>query len=221
MKRRNLTVRINAHVTEIVLAGKRAVGVRYRKGGRDGAPVEVRAAKEVILSGGAVNSPQLLQVSGIGPAPLLHSLGIEVRHALPAWARPARSLRAALRRPGQGGRDHHERSHGLKLVGEVLKYAVARKGILALNPDPHLRILESPTAGRQLRLQLPSRRRVTRKACKSTLDDFPGMTIASWQQRPDSSGICPRALGRSVRASQSSSRITSVAESDRRVLLAA
>src|SRR5260370_20680203 len=82
MSRKNLTVRTNAHATSIVLEGKRAGGVRYRKRGRDGAPGEGRAAKEVILSGGAVNSPQLLQVSGIGPTPLLQSLGIEVRHAL-------------------------------------------------------------------------------------------------------------------------------------------
>ena len=66
MKRANLTVRTHAHATEIVLEGKRAVGIKYRKGGKDGAPMEVRATKEVILCGGAVNSPQLLQVSGIG-----------------------------------------------------------------------------------------------------------------------------------------------------------
>src|SRR4029453_2054285 len=83
MKRKNLTVRTNAHATEIVLEGKRAVGVRYRKGGRDGAPVEVRARRELILAGGTVNSPQLLQVSGIGPASLLKSLGIAVKHDLP------------------------------------------------------------------------------------------------------------------------------------------
>ena len=137
MKRKNLTVRTHAHASEIVLDGKRAVGVRYHKGGRNGAPTEVRARKEVILSGGAVNSPQLLQVSGIGPAPLLKSLGIEVKHALAGV--------------GENLRDHYsprfvarvknaitinERSKGLRLVGEVLKYAVARKGILALNPTP-------------------------------------------------------------------------------------
>src|SRR3977135_2178350 len=74
--RKHPTVRTPAHATEIVFEGRRAIGVRYRKGGRDGTPMEVRAAKEVILSGGTVNSPQLLQVSGIGPAPLLQSLGI-------------------------------------------------------------------------------------------------------------------------------------------------
>ena len=82
MSRPNLTVRTHAQATSIVLEGKRAVGVRYRKGGRNGTAMEIRATREVILSGGTVNSPQLLQLSGIGPGPLLNSLGIEVKHAL-------------------------------------------------------------------------------------------------------------------------------------------
>src|ERR1700740_1731575 len=82
-KRPNVDVRTHAHATNIVFEGKRAVGVRYLKGGRGGAPVEVRANKEVILSGGTYNSPQLLQLSGVGSPELLQSHGIEVRHALP------------------------------------------------------------------------------------------------------------------------------------------
>src|SRR5260221_6256231 len=56
MKRPNLTVRTHAHATNLVFEGKRAVGVRYLKGGRGGTPIEVRATREVILSGGAVNT---------------------------------------------------------------------------------------------------------------------------------------------------------------------
>src|SRR6266480_7452979 len=82
-KRGNVDVRTHAHVANIVFEGKRAVGVRYLKGGKGGAPVEVRGSKEVILSGGTYNSPQVLQLSGVGPPDLLRSLGIEVRHALP------------------------------------------------------------------------------------------------------------------------------------------
>ena len=73
--RRNLVVRTNALTTRIVFEGKRAVGVAYRYGGRT---IEVRARREVILSGGAINSPQLLQLSGVGPAALLKSHGIDV-----------------------------------------------------------------------------------------------------------------------------------------------
>ena len=68
MKRGNVSVRTHAHATEILFEGKRAVGVRYAKGGRGGDEMQVLAHKEVILSGGAYNSPQLLQLSGFGPA---------------------------------------------------------------------------------------------------------------------------------------------------------
>jgi choline dehydrogenase len=220
MKRRNLTVRINAHVTEIVLAGKRAVGVRYRKGGRDGAPVEVRAAKEVILSGGAVNSPQLLQVSGIGPAPLLQSLGIEVRHALPGVGENLRDHYAPrFVARVKGAETINERSHGLKLVGEVLKYAVARKGILALNPTLIYVFWKSDERVDNYDLQLTFTPASYKEGVQSTLDDFPGMTIASWQQRPDSSGYV-RARSADPFEHPIIQPNYLVAESDRRVLLA-
>src|SRR6266576_2401418 len=64
MKRPNVHARVHAHATEILFEGKRAVGVRYVRGGRRGTATEVRAKKEVILAGGAYNSPQLLQLSG-------------------------------------------------------------------------------------------------------------------------------------------------------------
>jgi choline dehydrogenase len=220
MKRRNLTVRTNAHVTEIVLEGKRAVGVRYRKGGRDGAPVEVRAAKEVILSGGAVNSPQLLQVSGIGPAPLLQSLGIEVRHALPGVGENLRDHYAPrFVARVKGAETINERSHGLKLVGEVLKYAVARKGILALNPTLIYVFWKSDERVDNYDLQLTFTPASYKEGVQSTLDDFPGMTIASWQQRPDSSGYV-RARSADPFEHPIIQPNYLVAESDRRVLLA-
>jgi choline dehydrogenase len=220
MKRRNLTVRTNAHVTEIVLAGKRAVGVRYRKGGRDGASVEVRAAKEVILSGGAVNSPQLLQVSGIGPAPLLQSLGIEVRHALPGVGENLRDHYAPrFVARVKGAETINERSHGLKLVREVLKYAVARKGILTLNPTLIYVFWKSDERVDNYDLQLTFTPASYKEGVQSTLDDFPGMTIASWQQRPDSSGYV-RARSADPFEHPIIQPNYLVAENDRRVLLA-
>lgn len=78
-RRANLSVETGAHVTKILFEGIRAVGVRYRKGSKE---LEARAA-EVILSAGAIQSPQLLQLSGVGPARLLSSLGIAVLVDLP------------------------------------------------------------------------------------------------------------------------------------------
>jgi choline dehydrogenase len=75
MKRANVTVESRALVTKIVFEGKRAVAVRYVKNGQSR---DVRAGREVILCGGSINTPQLLQLSGVGPASLLSDLGIAV-----------------------------------------------------------------------------------------------------------------------------------------------
>ena len=75
-KRPNLKIEVNALVTRILFDGKRAVGVRY-----DGE--DTKAEREVILSGGAFNSPQLLQLSGVGPAGLLREHAIPVLHDAP------------------------------------------------------------------------------------------------------------------------------------------
>ncbi|MER9227613.1 GMC family oxidoreductase N-terminal domain-containing protein [Mesorhizobium sp. M0664] len=78
MKRKNVRVEINALATKILFEGKRAVGIEYLQ---NGATKTARAGREVILSGGSVNSPQLLQLSGVGPSALLGALGIPVVHA--------------------------------------------------------------------------------------------------------------------------------------------
>jgi choline dehydrogenase-like flavoprotein len=83
--RPNLELRTGASVLGIELDGERAVGVRLRKG-RSGEEL-VRAEREVLLSAGAINSPQLLLLSGIGPAEELRAAGVEVSHDLPGVGR--------------------------------------------------------------------------------------------------------------------------------------
>ena len=74
MKRPNLRVETRAHVTRVLFEGRRAVGVEYRQGGT----LHQVRAREVILSGGAVNSPQLLMLSGVGDAAHLQAMGVPV-----------------------------------------------------------------------------------------------------------------------------------------------
>jgi choline dehydrogenase len=78
--RPNLTIELNALVEAVMIAGNRAGGLVY---GRGGSRVEARADREVILCGGAINSPQLLMLSGIGSADQLRAHGLEVRVDLP------------------------------------------------------------------------------------------------------------------------------------------
>jgi choline dehydrogenase len=75
MSRPNLEVITHALATQVIFEGRRAVGVAYRRGDRE---VEVKARREVILCGGPINSPQLLKLSGVGPAAELQALGLPV-----------------------------------------------------------------------------------------------------------------------------------------------
>jgi len=80
MQRANLKVEVRALAHRVMLEGRRAVGVEYSQGG---GMHQARARREVLLAGGAINSPQLLQLSGIGPGALLQQHGIAVVHELP------------------------------------------------------------------------------------------------------------------------------------------
>jgi len=220
MKRPNLTVRTEAHATSLILEGKRAAGVAYNKGGRHGIPEEVRARREVILCGGSYNSPQLLQISGIGDPAHLAEIGVPVRHALPGV--------------GQNLRDHYaprfvarvkdqetinERVRGFSLAKEVLRWVTTRKGILSLSPTLVYCFWRSEPGIANSDLQLTFTPGSYKHGVQSQLDDFPGMTVASWQQRPDSSGTV---LARSADPFEAPAIQPNylAEESDRQVLLA-
>jgi choline dehydrogenase len=220
MKRGNLRVRTQAHATSIMLDGKRAVGVRYMQGGPHGVPREVRARREVILCGGAYNSPQLLHLSGIGPASLLSSLGISVRHDLPGV--------------GENLGDHYaprfvarvkdiytinELARGVRLAGEIAKYFIARKGILSLNPTLVYVFWRSEPDVANSDLQLTFTPASYKEGVQSQLDDFPGVTVASWQQRPESKGYVRARSSDPFEPPIIQPNYLSV-EGDRRVLLA-
>ncbi|MGE3916381.1 MAG: GMC family oxidoreductase, partial [Hyphomicrobiaceae bacterium] len=187
--RSNLTIRTGAHATGLILEGKRAVGVRYAKGGRGGASMEVRARREVIVSGGSVNSPQLLQVSGIGPGALLRSLGIEVRHELAGVGENLADHYAP--RFGyrvKGAETLNERSKGLRLAGEILNYFLGRESILALSPSMVYGFWHSDEATRPNDLQFLFTPASYKQGRHGLLDDHPGLTVAAWQHRPESRG---------------------------------
>ena len=184
-KRPNVDVRTHAHVTNIIFDGKRAVGVRYLRGGKGGTPVEVRANKEVILSGGAYNSPQLLQLSGVGSPELLRSHGIEVRHALPGV--------------GEGLQDHYaprsvarvkniktinELRQGWRLWVEALKWATTRRGLLSLSPTMVYCFWHSGETTESSDLQITFTPASYKEGVQGELEDEPGMTVS----RPGSSG---------------------------------
>jgi choline dehydrogenase len=189
MARKNLEVRTRAHATGLVFDGKRAVGATYRRGGRNGAATEVRARREVILSGGTFNSVQLLQLSGVGPAEHLKQNGIAVRHALPGVGENLRdhyAPRFAVRVKNMN--TINERSRGVRLASEIAKWCVGSQSILGLSPtqvycfwksEPHLETSD---------VQLTFTPASYLEGQQGQLEREPGMTAAPWQQRPESKG---------------------------------
>ncbi len=221
MRRANLRVLTHAHSTGLILEGKRAVGVRYLKGGRGGAPHEVRARREVILAAGSYNSPQLLLLSGIGPPEHLKSVGIPVQHALAGV--------------GENLRDHYaprfvarvknidtinELSRGFKLAGEIAKWVFTRKGILSLSPTHVYCFWRSDPAVATSDIQLTFTPASYREGVQGELEREPGMTVASWQQRPESKGYVRLRSADPFDAPIIQPNYLDL-ESDRRVLLAA
>jgi choline dehydrogenase len=134
--RPNLTIQPNALTECLLLEGERCVGVRYTTGGQQR---EARATKETIVSAGSINSPQLLELSGIGQPDLLQALGIEVRHALKGVGENLRdhySPRMRWAIPSSLGLTYNDKGRGLGLVWQALRYGLTQKGLLGLPASP-------------------------------------------------------------------------------------
>jgi choline dehydrogenase len=131
-RRRNVHVVTNARVERVLFEGRRAVGVLMT---RDGAQVTYRTRGEVILSTGAIESPKLLQLSGIGPAAHLSALGIQVLHDSPDVGRCLRDhlgFSIPHRLTSVGGLNH--RFRGVGLLMSLAQYYLTRSGPLATGP---------------------------------------------------------------------------------------
>ena len=184
-KRPNLHVVTGALAQQLILDGKRCTGVKYRAGNRI---ITAQASRETILSAGSINSPQLLELSGIGRAEVLTSHGIEVRHQLDGVGENLRDhlgprLEWELTQPGVSFND---RARGFGLPKQLLSYAIFRSGFLGLPTAPVLAFfrsregLESPDV--QVHF-MPYTFAADRK-----IGVTPGMTVVVYQMRPESLG---------------------------------
>ena len=187
--RSNLEVRTGAHVTGMQMEDGRVCGVTYAKGGRGGDIVTLGVNREVILSGGVINSPQVLQLSGIGNPDHLSGLGIEVRHALPGVGENLRdhyTPRYTAR--AKNAETINERVRGMKFVAEVAKWIAGKPSIMTLPATSIYVFCRSDPALDSNDLQITFTPASYKEGVQSQLDDRPGMTIAAWQQRPESLG---------------------------------
>ncbi|MCY4589522.1 MAG: GMC family oxidoreductase N-terminal domain-containing protein [Alphaproteobacteria bacterium] len=183
--RSNLEIVTDALAERLVLEGGRCTGVRYS---RNAMPFQAHATREVIVSAGSINSPQLLELSGIGQAGLLRELGIEPVHELPGVGENLRDhyaprMKWAVTRRGV---TYNDLARGIGMVRQVLRYGLKGEGFLALPASPvraYVRTregLDSPDVGMSIMPFLIGR--------NMNIADQRGLTLITHVLRPDSIG---------------------------------
>jgi len=196
--RPHLRVMTGAIATRLTFDGSHCTGVAIR---RDGQELRLKARREVILSGGTVNSPHLLQISGIGPAAHLQSIGVKVRHDSPGVGANLSDhycVRVSHRMRDQAS--INTLSRGLPLAREVLRWATTGRGALTFGvssamafcrsrdglDSPDIQLLFSPASYDEQRF--------------GQLERKPGATIAVSIARPQSRGTIMAASADALQA---------------------
>ncbi|MBH68430.1 MAG: choline dehydrogenase [Rhodospirillaceae bacterium] len=149
--RKNLKVVSEAHVTSLIIDTKKCYGVRYSI---NGVEKPAHSAREVVLSAGTINSPKILELSGIGNPEILTKAGVEVVHELRGVGENLRDHFAPRTRwhVGRPGITYNDRARGMGLVWQAIRYVFQKKGLFA-NPIAPMRAfvktregLEAPDA---------------------------------------------------------------------------
>ena len=187
LKRPNLQLVTHALVHRIVFDGKRATGIDFSRGGQ----IErVLAQREVILSAGAIGSPHVLELSGVGDPEHLAKIGVETQHALAGVGKNMQDHYVVrVTYPIHGMATANERARGLPLAAEVMRYLMTGKGILTYSASliaASVKILpESATPDVQISFAPGS----FKDGQIGALEEEPGLTGGPWQMRPLSRGF--------------------------------
>jgi choline dehydrogenase len=186
LKRPNLELVTKALVHRILFDGKRAVGVEYSRGGQID---RADAGREVILSAGAIGSPHILQLSGVGDPEHLGRIGVPVVHELRGVGKNMQDhYQARVSYPVVGAQTANERSRGLPLAGEVLRWLLTGKGMMTYSPSlvaASVKVLdESATPDMQVTFAPGS----FKGGQIGELEETPGLSAGAWQMRPQSRG---------------------------------
>ncbi|WP_425493439.1 GMC family oxidoreductase [Hoeflea prorocentri] len=188
MKRDNLRVVTGAMTQAIRFEGKRAVGVTYRRGGQS---FSVTAKAEVILAAGAINTPKLLEHSGIGQPGRLQALGIDVHHALPGVGENLQD-HLQLRTVFKVKNADTLNTRAGSLIGKAgiaLQYFLTRSGPMSMAPSQFGMFTKSDpsraTPDLEYHVQPLSTDRLG-----DPLHPFPAITVSVCNLRPESVGTC-------------------------------
>src|SRR4051812_39470352 len=186
LKRPNLHLVTKALVHRVVFDGKRATGIEFS---RNGVTERADATREVILSAGAIGSPHILQLSGIGDPEHLGGIGVPVVHELRGVGKNMQDHYVVrVTYPVHGIATANEKARGLPLAGEVLRYVFTGKGMLTYSASlvaASVKILEeSATPDVQISFAPGS----FKDGQIGQLEEEPGLTGGPWQMRPLSRG---------------------------------
>ncbi len=185
-RRQNLRVETKAVATRLLFDGRRCLGVAVRQNGIDR---RVQGAREVVVSGGAVNSPHLLQISGIGPARHLQSIGVEVVHESPGVGANLSDHFAV--RVTHRVRDEvsvNQLARGARLAREIGRFAATGRGALTFGVTTAMVFCCSREGLASPDLQLLFTPGSFDSEGIGRLEREPGMTIVVCAVRPDSRG---------------------------------
>ncbi|MCY4589120.1 MAG: GMC family oxidoreductase N-terminal domain-containing protein [Alphaproteobacteria bacterium] len=185
--RRNLHIETRAHSERLLLEGTRCTGVVYRQ---DGIEIEATCTREVIVCAGAVATPQLLELSGIGRPDVLSEHGIEVRHEI---AGVGENLRDHINARTQFHMKRSELSYNQRMKGigpaiQVMEYLIRQRGFLSLPSAPMLAFLKTRPQMETPDVQMHIVPYAVKNPKKRQLHDFPAMTVSVYQLRPESLG---------------------------------
>src|SRR5436305_3426505 len=186
LKRPNLQLVTHALVHRVLFDGKRAVGVEFS---RNGQTERADATREVILSAGAIGSPHILQLSGVGDPEPLGRNGVPVVDGLRGVGTDIQGhYGARVSYPVVGAQTANERSRGLPLAGEVIRWLITGKGMLTYSPSivaASVKVLEeSATPDMQVTFAPGS----FKDGQIGALEETPGLSAGAWQMRPLSRG---------------------------------
>ncbi|MEK9645287.1 MAG: GMC family oxidoreductase N-terminal domain-containing protein [Alphaproteobacteria bacterium] len=186
-RRPNLTIRTNALARSLTFDGARCTGVRYSA---DGVERLARAGRETIVSAGSINSPQLLELSGIGNPELLKDRGIDVVHALNGVGENLRDHYAPRFKwsvPRRMGLTYNVHGRGPRLIGQALRYAFSGTGLIGLSSGPiraFVRTRDGLDAPNAMMMWLP----FLIEEQMTTLARESGVSAAAHALRPESTG---------------------------------
>ena len=186
LKRSNLTVMTNALVEHLVLDERRIVGLQLK---RNGLPIRIGTNREVVLAAGAIGSPQILQLSGIGPGEVLRQNGIAVLHDKPQVGGNLQDhlqIRCAYR--VKGAKTLNETTRNLfQKAGIALQYAATRGGPMSMAPSQLGTFAKSDGSRETANLQYHIQPLSLAKFGED-LDPFPAFTASVCNLRPTSRG---------------------------------